>query len=93
MQIAPLQPSVRLALLLAAVCSVFLMIGGSADAGTPTSPSIEYVVSSGETLWSIASSHVSPGEDVRRLVRDIAEMSEVSGDVIFPGQVLVIPRA
>ena len=35
---------------------------------------------------------MSPGEDTRRMVRDIAEMSEVSGGAIFPGQVLLIPR-
>ena len=94
MQIAPLQLSVRLALLIAAVCAVFLMIAGEADADADASalPPVEHVVASGETLWSIASSFVSPGEDIRRVVHDIAEMSDVSGGAIFPGQVLLIPR-
>ena len=92
MQIAPLQLSVRLAMLLAAVCTVFLMIGGAAEADTSASPPVVHVVASGETLWSIASLHVSPGEDVRRVVHDIAEMSDLSGGAIFPGQVLLIPR-
>ena len=94
MQIAPLQLSVRLAMLLAAVCTVFLMIGGAAaaEAGASAPLPLEHVVASGETLWSIASFHVSPGEDIRPLVHDIAEMSDVRGGTIFPGQVLLIPR-
>ena len=91
MQIASLQLSVRLALLIAAVCAVFLMIAGAAEADVSASPPVEHVVASGETLWSIASAYVSQGEDIRRAVRDIAEMSDLSSGAILPGQVLLIP--
>ena len=40
MQIAPLQLSVRLAMLLAAVCTVFLMIGGAAGADPSVTPTL-----------------------------------------------------
>ena len=91
MQKATLQLSVRLTLLLAAVCMVFLMIGGSADAEGPT-PVTEYVVASGDTLWGIAADRVEPGGDVRRLVSDIVELSGVENGMIMPGQILLLPK-
>jgi nucleoid-associated protein YgaU len=92
MQKATLQLSVRLALSAATICLVFLMIGGSADAGTPAPLPIEYVVAPGDTLWEIAEARSGPGDDVRRLISEIAELSGVDGGTIFPGQVLLIPR-
>lgn len=90
MQKATLQLSVRLCLLLAAVCMVFLMIGGSADAEGPTSV-IEYVVAPGDTLWEIAGGLTEPGGDVRPLVSDIVELSGVENGIIIPGQILLLP--
>ena len=92
MQIANLQLSVRLAILIASVCAVFLLIGGSADAGAPMQPPVEYVVEAGDTLWAIASEHAAPGSDVRRLVSDIQRLNEASSTIV-PGQVLLIPTA
>jgi nucleoid-associated protein YgaU len=91
MQMASLQLSVRLSLLLAAVCVVFLTIGGSAEADPPAPAPVEYVVESGDTLWQIASSVSEPGQDVRRVVADISRLSGVEAGAIFPGQVLLIP--
>jgi nucleoid-associated protein YgaU len=91
MQKANLQLSVRLSLLLAALCVVFLMIGGSAEADVPTPAPDEYVVQPGDTLWAIASATAEPGADVRRVVADIARLSEVDADSLQPGQVLLIP--
>jgi len=86
-----LQLSVRLSLLLAVVCVVFLVIGGSAEADIPPSQPTEYVVQSGDTLLGIASVSAGPGEDVRRLVTDIARLSGVDAGSILPGQILLIP--
>ncbi len=91
MQKANLQLSVRLSLLLAALCVVFLMIGGSAQADEPMAAPVEYIVESGDTLWGIAIANTGPDQDVRRLVADIARLSELEGGSIFPGQVLLIP--
>jgi hypothetical protein len=92
MQKATLQLSVRLTLLLAAVCMVFLMIGGSADAeGTPPAV-VEYVVAPGDTLWGIAAGITEQGGDVRRLVADIVQLSGVENGMIIPGQILLLPR-
>lgn len=92
MQIAPLQLSVRLALLLAVVCAVFLMIGGPAEADAPGPSPIAHVVESGDTLWNIAAAYATPGSDVRRVIHDIRTLSGISGGIIVPGQVLLIPR-
>jgi nucleoid-associated protein YgaU len=91
MQKATLQLSVRLALSAATICMVFLMIGGSADAGVPAPAPVEYVVAAGDTLWEIAEARSGPGDDVRRLISEIAKLSGVEGGAIFPGQVLLIP--
>ena len=91
MQMANLQLSVRLTLLLAAVCMVFLMIGGSAEADIPTPAPIEYVVEPGDTLWAIAAGMAGPEDDIRHLIADISRLSGIDAGSIFPGQILLIP--
>jgi len=50
-----------------------------------------YYVTSGDTLWDIASS-INPGIDNRRVVYDIAQMNEWNGAVmIAAGDVISIP--
>lgn len=92
MQKAQNQLSVRLSVLIAAICAVFLLIGGAADAEGPPLPPVEHLVSSGETLWGIAGLHMADGEDIRSLISDIRRLSELDSSVIHPGQVLLIPQ-
>jgi len=92
MQMAPGQLSVRLSIILAAIFTVFLLIGGPAEAESPPAPTSEYVVASGDTLWSIAEGQVDPGDDVRVAIADIREASGLSDSGIYPGQVLRIPN-
>lgn len=91
MQATRQQLSVQLSVILAAVCVVFLLIGGAAEADEVPGPVIEHVVSTGDTLWSIASEHVGPGEDVRPLIDRIRELSGLDTSVIVPGQILSVP--
>lgn len=92
MQMAPGQLSVRLSVILAAILTVFLLVGGPADAESPPAPATEFVVSSGDTLWSIADGLVGPGDDVRVAIGEILEASELTASGIYPGQVLLIPQ-
>jgi len=92
MQMAPGQLSVRLSVILAAIFTVFLLIGGPAEAEGPPPPTTEYVVAAGDTLWSIAADHVGRGVDIRGSIADIREASGITSSAIYPGQVLLIPQ-
>jgi LysM repeat protein len=85
------QLSVRLSVLFAAIVTVFLLIGGAADAEGPPPATVEYVVHQGDTLWAIAGDHSLPGEDIRHLIADIKEFSGMQSSALYPGQVLQIP--
>jgi nucleoid-associated protein YgaU len=91
-QTAKRQLSVRLSVFLAAVCTVFLLIGGAAEAEGPPPPTVEYVVAAGDTLWNVAAAHAAPGVDVRPLISDIKELSGITSSALNPGQVLRIPK-
>lgn len=49
------------------------------------------IVSSGDTLWDIASRYRKPGEDVRDIVDRIREVNELGTGHIYPGQGLLVP--
>ncbi|MBY3555388.1 LysM peptidoglycan-binding domain-containing protein [Modestobacter lapidis] len=48
------------------------------------------VVRSGDTLWSIAVG-LAPEEDTRAVVHAIAEVNDLEGTILVPGQVLQLP--
>lgn len=86
------QLSVRLSVFVVAVCAVFLLIGGAADAEGPPAPATEYLVGTGDTLWEIAADHAGPDVDLRNLIADIKRMSDLGSSTIYPGQILLIPQ-
>lgn len=86
------QLSVQLSVLLATVCVVSLLIGGAADADEVPGPSVEYVVTPGDTLWEIASEFVGPNQDVRPFIFEIKELSGIRSSSLHPGQILLIPE-
>lgn len=51
----------------------------------------EYIVESGDTLWSIAGEYNQPGKDIRELIYDIKKINKLDSVVIKPGQALEIP--
>jgi len=92
MHISRSQLSVQLSVLLATVCTVFLLIGGAANAEAPPSPAIEYVVEQGDTLWGIAGEYAGPDADVRPIIDEIMALSGITTSALQPGQVLQIPQ-
>ncbi len=61
---------------------------GSALAGTALTAHTQYIVQLGDTLWSIAL-RLDPDGDPRPLVAQMA--GEMGGDVVVPGEHLVLP--
>ena len=69
------------------------MVGGRAMASGPER-GVEvdvYTVGSGETLWSIASTRSSPGQDVRDIVDELMSLNELRDSSLLAGQQLLIP--
>jgi LysM repeat protein len=92
MQTTRKQLSVQLSVLLATICTVFLLVGGAADAGEGPAPSIQYVVAQGDTLWEVAAQHLGSDQDVRPLIQEIKDLSGIQSSALQPGQILQIPQ-
>lgn len=99
----PAQARLRLTrrgrLVLVALCAAVLVLasvlvsGRAASADAPASaPVVErHVVASGETLWEIASSISGPGEDVRDVILELAELNGLADSSLVAGQTIVLP--
>ncbi len=51
----------------------------------------QYVVSSGDTLWSIAADEYGAGIDLRRAVFEIRTVNSLGGSSVSPGDRLTLP--
>ena len=49
-----------------------------------------YVVSAGDTLWSISCEYKKPGQDVREYLYELRKLNDLNDYIIYPGQVLKI---
>jgi len=60
-----------------------------------TDPSVytghKYVVSSGDTLWSIAAGEYGADADVRRAIYKIRQVNHLDGSTVSPGERLTLP--
>ena len=52
---------------------------------------VQVVVRPGQSLWSVAES-TDPDQDTRVIVQQIVDLNALSGDVVFAGQQLWVPR-
>ena len=62
-----------------------------ARASQGAGPTLRYTVRPGDTLWSIAASHYAG--DPRDAIYRIAKQNHIVGNVIVPGERLVLPSA
>lgn len=51
----------------------------------------EYIVHSGDTLWSISQEITPPSRDLRYTVAEIEEENDVESGLIYAGQVISVP--
>lgn len=82
---------VMVALGFAAAIGVGGIIGGVINAFTPPIETSTVVVEAGDSLWSIASTIAEPGEGVRPVINQIAELNSLNSSEIASGQTLVVP--
>jgi hypothetical protein len=86
--------TVAAALLLAALS---LVIAASAQATNHPAPRTsqqglaQVIVRPGQSLWSVAE-NADPGADTRVVIQQIIELNGLTGDVVFAGQRLWVPR-
>jgi hypothetical protein len=77
---------------------VSLLAAGAAQAtnhglppGAARQDLVQVVVGPGQSLWSVAES-ADPDQDTRAVIHQIVDLNALSGDVVFAGQQLWVPR-
>ena len=80
------------------VTMVSLLAAGAAQATNHALPPgaarqnlVQVVVRPGQSLWSVAES-ADPDQDTRAVIHQIVDLNALSGDVVFAGQQIWVPR-
>jgi hypothetical protein len=80
------------------VTVVSLLAAGAAQATNHALPPgaarqnlVQVVVRPGQSLWSVAES-ADPDQDTRAVIHQIVDLNALSGDVVFAGQQIWVPR-
>ncbi|WP_156221326.1 LysM peptidoglycan-binding domain-containing protein [Pseudactinotalea suaedae] len=80
-------------LAIAAAAVIGSVVGIAAGGAAEPSPALEVVtVTSGDSLWGIASEVAAPGADVRDVMSEIAALNGLEGTNLVAGQQLTVPR-
>ena len=74
-------------LAIAKVC-INVVFGSSED--TTIGETEDYMVSTGDTLWSIASEYKKEQQDIREYVYQLRELNNIDDCIIYPGQTIKI---
>lgn len=70
------------------VCGLYPLARADADSAPE-----RYVVSTGDSLWTIATEHYTPSEDPRIKIEEIRELNDLEGYRISAGDRLELPPA
>ncbi|MPV37069.1 LysM peptidoglycan-binding domain-containing protein [Georgenia subflava] len=86
----------RVLVVLALVIATAISVGIGAWIGTAGSSGsagevVTVTVAPGETLWTVAGAAAAPGDDVRDVIAEIAELNSLVGADIRAGQQLFVP--
>jgi hypothetical protein len=90
---------VVLAAVAALLVTVISLLAAGAAQATNHGPStgavrhglVQVVVRPGQSLWSVAES-AAPDQDTRAVIRQIIDLNSLSGETVFAGQQLWVPR-
>jgi nucleoid-associated protein YgaU len=73
------------------IVALVLLLASSVMAAGPEPATVDYLVRSGDSLWTIAEEVAPDGSDVRSLVSEIRHLNELDSSLIVPGQTLAVP--
>lgn len=86
----PLMLGATALLVLAGIFTAPVMAAGSS--GTEPVQATTVSVMQGDTVWDLAA-EFAPARDRREVVAEIAEMNDLRGSVLVPGQQIFVPTA
>ncbi len=88
------QPTVplRMMVIISIAVAALLLLASAVYANGGPIATMDYRVEAGDSLWSIASEQ-HPDRDVRETVSLIRSINGIDGSLIYPGQVLELPRS
>jgi LysM repeat protein len=84
-------PSRFLVIISTVVAALVLLLASSVMAAGPEPETVDYVVRSGDSLWTIAAEIADAGDDVRGLISEIRHLNDLDSSLIIPGQELLVP--
>ncbi len=73
------------------VVALVLLLASSVMAAGPEPVTDDYLVRSGDTLWSIAEQVGPENADVRAVIAEIRDLNDLESSLIRPGQNLLVP--
>ncbi len=71
---------------------IFSTIGPTNSYGDGEIEYIETHVEVGDSLWSIAAKHTDSNDDIRRTLSHIVKANNIQSSIIYPGQLIKIPK-
>ena len=71
--------------------AVFLLLASRVNATSGAPPTVPHTVTTGETLWELASPLTPPGGDVRVVISEIKQLNGLGHSGINAGQKLLLP--